>query len=189
MIAGLVLTPNSRILDVAAGTREVTRLLQRRGHNVISLDQSMEMLRRAASMGAVATLGRAEELPFGEESFDALTFTYLLRYVDDPLLCMQELARVVRPGGKIGMVEFGRPVGLWGKLWRFYTRKCLPLAGKCIGHGWQQVGTFLGPSIDDFWRRFPGDGLIKLWDEAGLDRVSMTGMSLGGGILMTGRKK
>ncbi|MDD3619008.1 MAG: class I SAM-dependent methyltransferase, partial [Desulfobulbaceae bacterium] len=189
MIRGLRLPPNSRILDVAAGTGEVTRLLQQEGHQVISLDQSREMLRRAADGGAVAALGRAEELPFAGESFDALTFTYLLRYVEDPLSCMRELARVVRPGGSIGMVEFGRPRGLWGALWRFYTRNCLPLAGKYIGHGWEQVGTFLGPNIDAFWRRFPGDGLIELWEEAGLDRVERTNMSLGGGIFMTGRKK
>lgn len=189
MIRGLRLSPNSRILDVAAGTGEVTRLLQRHGHQVISLDQSREMLRQASARGALAVLGRAEELPFADGSFDALTFTYLLRYVDEPLACMEELARVVRPGGKIGMVEFGRPSGAWKQPWRFYTRQCLPLAGRCIGHGWQQVGAFLGPSIDDFWQRFPGESLIMLWEEAGLDRVRMTGMSLGGGILMTGRKK
>jgi len=189
MIRGLRLPPNSRILDVAAGTGEVTRLLQRHGHRVISLDQSREMLGQAVAGGAVAALGRAEELPFPRESFDALTFTYLLRYVEDPLPCMRELVRVVRPGGSIGMVEFGRPRGAWGALWRFYTRTCLPLAGKYIGHGWEQVGSFLGPSIDEFWRRFPGDSLIELWEEAGLERVTRTDMSLGGGIFMTGRKK
>ena len=189
MIARLDLPPNSRILDVAAGTGEVTRLLRQQGHAVVSLDQSLEMLGQAVKMGAVATIGRAEQLPFADEGFDALTFTYLLRYVDDPLRCLQELARVVRPGGKIGMVEFGRPDGVWGTLWHFYTRACLPLAGKCIGHGWQQVGSFLGPSIDDFWQRFPADALAETWEAAGFDQVSTTAMSLGGGICMTGRKK
>ncbi|MDW7774520.1 MAG: class I SAM-dependent methyltransferase [Desulfobulbaceae bacterium] len=189
MISRLGLAPKSRILDVAAGTGEVTRLLQQQGHEVVSLDQSREMLRQAAEKGAVAAIGRAEKLPFADNSFDALTFTYLLRYVEDPLPCMQELARVVRPGGSVGMVEFGRPGGLWGPLWTFYTGTCLPLAGKCISPGWERVGTFLRPSIDAFWQRFSGDVLVKIWEEAGFNGVSMTGMSLGGGILMTGRKR
>ena len=53
--------------------------------------------------------GEAEALPFADESFDALTFTYLLRYVDDPAATMRELARVVRPGGRVASLEFGVP--------------------------------------------------------------------------------
>lgn len=189
MIARLDLCSGSRILDVAAGTGEVTRLLQRRGHAVVSLDLSMEMLRQAARMGAAATIGRAEELPFGDNSFDGLTFTYLLRYVEDPLPCMKELVRVVRPGGRIGMVEFGRPGGLRGVLWGFYAGRCLTLAGRGISPGWRQVGAFLRPSIEHFWQRFPGDALIRLWGDAGLERIRMASMSLGGGIIMTGRKR
>ena len=188
MVQQLALSAGTRILDVAAGTGEVTRLLQQRGYTVISLDQSSEMLALAVREGALATIARAEKLPFSSDCFDGLTFTYLLRYVDDPLSCMVELARVVRPNGMVGMVEFGRPRGIWGPLWFFYTRLCLPLAGKCVGRGWHRVGSFLGPSIDDFWQRFPDNTLAQLWESAGFSEVTMDRKSLGGGVIMTGRK-
>ncbi len=188
MVRQLALPAGSRILDVAAGTGEVTRLLQQQEYTVISLDQSPEMLAQAVRDGAVATIARAEKLPFPSDSFDGLTFTYLLRYVDDPLSCMVELARVVRPNGRVGMVEFGRPRGIWGPIWFFYTRLCLPLAGKCVGRGWHSVGSFLGPSIDDFWQRFPDNTLAQLWESAGFTEITMDRKSLGGGVIMTGRK-
>jgi len=189
MVRQLALPAGAKILDVAAGTGEVTRLLQQRGYTVISLDQSPEMLAMAVQDGAVATIARAEKLPFPSDCFDGLTFTYLLRYIADPLSCMVELARVVRPNGRVGMVEFGRPGGIWGALWFFYTRLCLPLAGKCVGPGWHHVGKFLGPSIDDFWQRFPDNSLVQLWESAGFSEISIDRISLGGGIIMTGRKK
>jgi demethylmenaquinone methyltransferase/2-methoxy-6-polyprenyl-1,4-benzoquinol methylase len=188
MVRQLALPTDARILDVAAGTGEVTRLLQQRGYKVISLDQSPEMLAQAVREGAVATIARAETLPFPSDCFDGLTFTYLLRYVDDPLSCMVELARVVRSNGRVGMVEFGRPRGIWGSLWVFYTRLCLPLAGKCVGRGWHRVGSFLGQNIDDFWQRFPDNTLAQIWESAGFSEVTMDRKSLGGGVIMTGRK-
>ena len=188
MVQKLALAPGARVLDVAAGTGEVSRLLRQQGYKVISLDQSPEMLGRAVKAGAIATLARAEDLPFPDQTFEALTFTYLLRYVDDPGRCLAGLTRVVRRGGLVAMVEFGRPGGLWGPLWELYTKFCLPLAGSCIGHGWQEVGAFLGPSITAFHRRFPPDSLARLWAAAGLVEVSMVRLSLGGGLIMQGRK-
>jgi demethylmenaquinone methyltransferase / 2-methoxy-6-polyprenyl-1,4-benzoquinol methylase len=188
MVAGLGLNAGSFVLDVAAGTGEVTRLLSRRGCKVVSLDQSMEMLSLCARRGATTVRGRAEQLPFPDDLFDGLTFTYLLRYVDDQLACMRELARVVKPGGVVGMVEFGRPKNLWGPLWRFYTRACLPAAGAIISPGWRTVGRFLGPSIDDFHRRLPEEGLVRIWKDAGLVDVQSVHMSLGGGLILWGRK-
>jgi demethylmenaquinone methyltransferase/2-methoxy-6-polyprenyl-1,4-benzoquinol methylase len=189
MVGRLELPAGSRILDVAAGTGEVTRILQRAGHAVISLDQSREMLGEAAKRGAAAVIGRAENLPFADNHFDALTFTYLLRYVEDQPYCMRELARVIRPGGKIGMVEFGRPRGAPGMLWLFYTGVCLPLAGRCISRGWHEVGAFLRPSIEGFWRKQTQDSLVRIWQDTGFDLVRLRLMSLGGGIVMTGRKR
>ena len=61
--------------------------------------------------------GDARALPFEDGQFDALTFTYLLRYVEDPAATLQELARVVRPGGTIASLEFGVPRGVWRPLW------------------------------------------------------------------------
>jgi demethylmenaquinone methyltransferase/2-methoxy-6-polyprenyl-1,4-benzoquinol methylase len=189
MLKKLGLHHGARVLDVAAGTGEVTRLLQQMGITVFSLDLSPDMLAEAKAKGAVAVLARAEELPFSDRTFDALTFTYLLRYVENPNACLQELARVLKPGGRAGMVEFGRPRKAWGLLWFFYTRTCLPLAGKLIDRGWQRVGSFLGPSIDEFWQRYDAGSLMKIWEQAGFGEVEMKSMSLGGGFLITGRKK
>ncbi len=188
MVAGLDLARGSRVLDVAAGTGAITRLIEARGFNVIALDQSPEMLQAARQQGATTVQAKAESLPFPDESFDGLTFSYLLRYVTDPRSCMEELVRVVRPGGMIGMVEFGRPRRQWGPPWWFYTRVLLPTAGWLIGSGWHRVGSFLGPSIDDFHRRFPGHALVELWRAAGLTAVRARECSLGGSMLMWGCK-
>lgn len=188
MVAGLELPPRARVLDVAAGTGLITGLLQARGHEVVSLDLSGEMLRRAQRRGGRAVRATAEALPFPSGTFDAVTFGYLLRYADDPLAVMRELTRVLRAGSVIGMVEFGRPRGLWGPPWWLYTRAVLPTAGLLVGTGWSRVGLFLGPSIDAFYRRFPHDSLTALWERAGLTDVRSAHWSLGGGLLMWGRR-
>src|SRR4051795_3260415 len=112
LLAAVDVRPGQRVLDVATGTGLVARELADRGAEVVGLDQSEDMLAVARRrLGTRVTLvhGEAERLPFADAEFDALTFTYLLRYVDDPEATMRELARVVRPGGRIGMVEFGVP--------------------------------------------------------------------------------
>ncbi len=86
------------------------------------------------------------------------------------------------------MVEFGRPRRLWAAPWKLYTRVLLPAAGWLIGPGWRRVGSFLGPSIDDFHRRFPGHALVELWRSAGLTGVRARECSLGGSLLMWGCK-
>jgi demethylmenaquinone methyltransferase/2-methoxy-6-polyprenyl-1,4-benzoquinol methylase len=131
--------------------------------------------------------GEAERLPFAQAEFDALTFTYLLRYVDDPAATMRELARVVKPGGRIAMLEFHvppRPV-LYPAWW-LYTRAGLPALGRFVSRDWYEVGRFLGPSIDGFWRRHPLDEVVQLWRAAGIHSVEVRKMSLGGGVVMWG---
>ena len=187
MVAALEVPPEASVLDVAAGTGAITRLLEARGACVIATDQSIEMLRGARQRGATVVQGNAVRLPFPDASFDAVTFGYLLRYVE-PAAALGELVRVLRPGGAIGMVEFGRPGGIWGPFWWLYTRLILPAAGAVIGSGWREVGLFLGPSIDAFHRSFPGDQLAELWRSAGLTDVRVARRSLGGGVLMWARK-
>ncbi len=189
MVDGLRLPPGFRVLDVAAGTGSITRLMQARGLDVVSLDQSPEMVQMARGRGAAAVLATAERLPFADATFDAVTFGYLLRYVDDVPGCLRELARVVRPGGAIGMVEFGRPRGVWGPAWWLYTRLLLPVAGAAIRSGWGEVGRFLGPSIDAFARAYPPDRLAAEWRSAGMEAVELRRMSLGGGLVMWGRRR
>ena len=188
MVSRLESSSGARVLDVAAGTGLITRLLQARGHEVVSLDLSAEMLSVARRNGATAVLATAEALPFPDASFDALTFGYLLRYVSEPLAAMSELARVLRPGGVIGMVEFGQPRGAWGPWWWLYTRLGLPAAGLIAGPGWFRVGAFLGPSIEAFYRGVSDKALIALWNAAGFVDVQLARRSLGGGLLMWARR-
>src|SRR5438477_12034390 len=96
---------------------------------------------------------RAEQLPFPDASFDHVTFTYLLRYVDDPAATLRELARVLRPGGRLATLEFGVPTGVLFPLWWAYTRVGLPLAGRLVSAKWREVGAFLGPSIQAVYQR------------------------------------
>src|SRR6185437_8752824 len=129
--------------------------------------------------------GEAEHLPFAEGEFDALTFTYLLRYVDDRGATMRELARVVKPGGRIGMVEFGVPASPpLRAAWRVHTRVGLPLLGRAVSPAWVEVGRFLGPNIEEFHAREPD--LTKLWQNAGIERVVERPMSFGAGLVMSG---
>jgi demethylmenaquinone methyltransferase/2-methoxy-6-polyprenyl-1,4-benzoquinol methylase len=188
MVDGLHLPPGSRFLDVAAGTGSITRLLQRRGYEVISLDQSPEMLAEAVERRATGVVATAERLPFPDSSFDGVTFGYLLRYVDDVGGCLDELVRVTRPGGALGMVEFGRPAGIWRSAWWLYTRLLLPIAGAVVRSGWWRVGRFLGPNIDRFATEHPPEELAELWRRSGMAHVRVRHLSLGGGLLMWGRR-
>jgi demethylmenaquinone methyltransferase/2-methoxy-6-polyprenyl-1,4-benzoquinol methylase len=188
----------TRVLDVASGTAAVAIELTRRmpTREVVGIDQSTEMLQagraRIASAGLGARIelreGHAESLPFGAAEFDALTFTYLLRYVEDPAATMRELARVVRPGGTVAMLEFGLPRGIWRPLWEAYVRVGLPGAGALVSPAWREVGSFLGPSIRDFYERYPVSRLLELWQDAGLRDVRTRRLSLGGGIVVWGTR-
>ena len=134
--------------------------------------------------------GQAESLPFADASFDALTFTYLLRYVDDPAATMRELARVVRPGGRVASLEFGVPPWAPARAaWRLYTAVGLPTLGRLASREWAQVGRFLGPSIRGFYERHPLERIVGYWQQAGLEDVRVRRMSLGGGVVMSASKR
>ncbi len=195
LVAGIDPSPGERVLDVATGTGLVALELVRRGDcEVIGLDQSEEMLAGARERLATdpvladhVTLvrGEAERLPFADGEFDALTFTYLLRYVDDRAATMAELARVIRPGGRIGMVEFAVPdLPPLRALWRGHTRIGLPLLGRLVSSPWFEVGRFLGPSIEELHAREPD--MAALWRGAGIGGVRERRMSFGAGLLMWG---
>jgi demethylmenaquinone methyltransferase / 2-methoxy-6-polyprenyl-1,4-benzoquinol methylase len=186
--------PDDTVLDVATGTAAVAiELVRRTGCRVVGLDQSSEMLQigrervQAAGLADRIELvdGAAERLPFEDASFDALTFTYLLRYVSDPAATMRELTRVVKPGGTIAMLEFGVPSGLARPAWELYVRMGLPLLGALVSPGWRRVGAFLGPSIREFHRRYD---LPALWAQGGITEVHSRRLSLGGGVVLWGRR-
>jgi demethylmenaquinone methyltransferase/2-methoxy-6-polyprenyl-1,4-benzoquinol methylase len=130
--------------------------------------------------------GEAEHLPFSDREFDHLTFTYLLRYVDDPAATLRELARVVKPGGRISSLEFRVPTGVWLWPWRLYTRVGLPVLGRLASRSWFEAGRFLGPSIEGFYREYPLRRQVALWEAAGIGQVEARPMSLGGGIVIWG---
>ena len=188
MVGDISVDAGDRVLDVAAGTGLITRRLAATGAEVVSLDQSHEMLARAVERGAIGLVAAAEELPFDDDEFDAVTFGYLLRYVDSVPGAIAEITRVIRPGGSVGMVEFGRPSGVWRPLWWGFTRIILPVAGLLISRPWYDVGSFLGPSIDAFADSWPPPRLVAAWEEAGLVDVTVVQMSLGGGLVMTAIK-
>jgi demethylmenaquinone methyltransferase/2-methoxy-6-polyprenyl-1,4-benzoquinol methylase len=185
------------VLDVATGTAAVAlELVRQKDCFVVGIDQSAGMLeagRRRVALAAAAGKvrlqeGDARDLPFEDGQFDALTFTYLLRYVDDPQSTLRELARVVKPGGTIAGLEFGVPRGVWRPLWELWVRVGLPGAGRMIGSGWHEVGGFLGPSIREHYEKWPLPRLLQAWREAGIADVQAKRLSVGGGIVTWGRK-
>ena len=191
-------SPADTVLDVACGTGAVAIELARRyGCSVVGVDQSAAMLAegrmRVARAGEDARVRleecRAESLPFADDSFDALTFTYLLRYVDNPADTLRELVRVVRPGGTIASLEFSIPKRAPARaLWNAYVDVGLPAIGRLISPGWRQVGRFLGPSIRSFYARYPLERVLELWRAAGSEDVRARTLSLGGGVVIWGTK-
>ncbi len=201
MVDGLLSVDSSpaRVLDVATGTAGVALMLtERTKATVTGIDITEQMLRRGqdrvARSGRASRIhlvaGQAERLPFPDQSFDALTFTYLLRYVGDPAATLRELARVVRPGGAVASLEFGVPPNpVWRVSWEGYTRLVLPTAGFLTGgREWAAVGRFLGPSISEHYRRYPLAWTVQAWRSAGIDDVTVRQMSLGGGLVIWGRR-
>ena len=194
MVSKVNALPGSLVLDVASGTGLVARdLAARKRLRVVQLDPSEDMLRAGIPVTAEAglasqvrqTLGGAEQLPFADETFDAVTFTYLLRYVDDPEATMRELTRVLRPGGTLACLEFARPddrtlhAGWW-----MYTRLFMPVVGAVVSPAWRYTGRFLGPSISGFYDRYPLPEQVRWWQAAGLRHVRTRVMSLGAGIVI-----
>ena len=189
-----------RIVDVATGTAGVALQLARRTPaDIVGVDLTAGMLREGRRNVDASglnhrihlALGRGEQLPFPDAAFDALTFTYLLRYVDDLQATLSELARVVRPGGVIANLEFLEPPDpLWRAAWWLYTRSVLPAAGWITGgKDWYRVGRFLGPSISGLYREYPVPSMVAMWEKAGVEDVKTRVMSLGGGLVTWGNRR
>jgi demethylmenaquinone methyltransferase / 2-methoxy-6-polyprenyl-1,4-benzoquinol methylase len=199
MVGKVVPHPGELVLDVASGTAGVAiQLARRTPARIVGIDLTEQMLRTGRGNVARAGLGdriglvtgQAERLPFPDASFDSLTFTYLLRYVEDPQATLTELARVVKPGGTVASLEFCVPPSpLWHAAWWLYTRTLLPLGGLLTGgREWFGVGRFLGPNISGHYRRYPVDWTVDAWQAAGLTDVGVAVMSLGGGLVMWGTR-
>jgi demethylmenaquinone methyltransferase/2-methoxy-6-polyprenyl-1,4-benzoquinol methylase len=200
LVERVVQAAPDRVLDVATGTAGVALQLARQtGAAVVGVDLTIEMLRLgqervgASEAGRQVQLiaGRGEELPFPDSAFEAVSFTYLLRYVDDPQATLCELARVVKPGGTAASLEFlVPPERFWHACWWLYTRLVLPVAGLLAGGpAWYRVGRFLGPNISSHYHRFPVWWTVQAWQTAGFEDVDVRPMSLGGGLVMSGTRR
>jgi demethylmenaquinone methyltransferase/2-methoxy-6-polyprenyl-1,4-benzoquinol methylase len=190
----------ARVLDVASGTAGVAiELANRTSSDIVAVDLTQAMLLQGrANVARVGlsdriglVVGKAEHLPFPDASFDALMFTYLLRYVDDPAATLQELSRVVKPGGVVASLDFFLPPQpFWRFMWWLYTRLLLPLGGLFTGgREWFGVGRFLGPNISEHYHRYPLPWIEDAWRRAGFEDVGVRVMSLGGGLVMWGTRR
>jgi demethylmenaquinone methyltransferase/2-methoxy-6-polyprenyl-1,4-benzoquinol methylase len=188
--------PGGRVLDMATGTGALALdLLARPGVQVVGGDITRQMLVQAQRRVNGRVDGRlglvecsAEAPPFAAESFGAITFAYLLRYVADVPQTLRALALLVKPGGTMASLDFAVPRGVWYPLWRVYTDTVLPAGGRLYSRDWRDVGAFLGPSIREFDRRWPEDRLLEAWRDAGFRDVKSRRLSLGGAIVIWGRK-
>ncbi len=201
LVSQMTPRPGALVLDASTGTAGIAiEITRRQGSQsqVVGLDVSSQMLKvghQAIGLQQMTSRiqlvqGSAEELPFPEDTFDVVVFTYLLRYVQEPSATMRELARVLKPGGQLLSLEFGIPENRWIRaLWLVYTRGVMPVVTIPISHGWRRVGNFLGPSISDFYRRHPLHEIAEMWRRVGVQDVRVKYLSLGGAVVMWGTKQ
>ena len=193
LVSRLPVGPSDTVLDVACGTGAVAlELVRQKGCSVVGVDQSPEMLAEARQrVGERVRLveASAQELPFEDASFDGLTAAYLLRYLDHLPAGMRELARVLRPGATMSLLDFGVPPRPVPRVaWDLWVDVGLPLAGRAISPGWHEVGRFLGGSIREFDQRWPVPQLVAAVGEAGFEDVQARRLSLGGCTVLWGRR-
>ena len=199
LVSRLNVGPGATVLDICTGTGAMAlRIARRTEVKVVGVDLSEQMLHKGqqnvcdAGLRDTVTLlrGRAENLGFGNESFDAVCFTWLLRYVEDPPATIAEAVRVLKPGGRLVSLEFGVPTNfVIRNLWSLYTRLALPLATATMSSGWRDLGKFLGPSIASFDRAYSDEDISKIWVDLGISNVQVKRLSLGGGVVMWGTKR
>jgi len=198
LVSRMALRPRKLVLDVCTGTAGVAlEIADHHDGRIVGLDVSHSMLQ--AGLRAVEkrnldgrvqlTQGRAEHLPFPDETFDTVVFTYLLRYVQDPDATIRELSRVLKPGGELLSLEFGIPEAFWMRaIWEIYNRVVMPVMTIPVSRGWHRVGCFLGPSISGFCKRYPVDRLAAIWRDNGIPLVETTPLLKGAAIVMWGTK-
>ena len=129
------------VLDLACGTGDLTKAMAERGWQVTGLDISEEMMAvgktKCGSLRPQPTFvsGSAEQIPFDDASFDVVTIAFGLRNFDHRAQCLAEIRRVLKPGGRLAVLEFAVPRNpLWRKLYLFYFKRSIRFAGRLIGH-------------------------------------------------------
>jgi demethylmenaquinone methyltransferase/2-methoxy-6-polyprenyl-1,4-benzoquinol methylase len=178
MTAGAVVRPGDRVLDVCCGTGDLAITDREAGGDVTGLDFSEQMLARARrkSDEIAWVRGDATALPFPDDAFDAVTVGFGIRNLDDLESGLRELARVLRPGGRLGCLEITRPRGALRPFFRLWFDGLVPLAGRVLPGG--SAYTYLPASV----RRFPGpEDLAGAMERAGFSAIGWK--LLGGGIV------
>lgn len=173
-----VVWPGDRVLDVCCGTGDLAVEAERRGGRVVGLDFSERMLGRARrKSGTIEWVhGDALALPFPDRAFDAATVGFGVRNLSDLRGGLVELARVLRPSGRLAVLEITRPSGPLRPVFRIWFERLVPLLGRALPGG--EAYTYLPASV----RRFPGpDDLAALLESAGFEGVRYR--RLGGGIV------
>jgi demethylmenaquinone methyltransferase/2-methoxy-6-polyprenyl-1,4-benzoquinol methylase len=178
-----IVWPGDRVLDACCGTGDLAVEAERRGGRVVGLDFSGRMLERAQlKSGTIEWVqGDALDLPFGDGEFDAATVGFGVRNLDDLERGLRELARVLRPGGKLAVLEITRPRGVLRPFFRLWLDALIPLAGRVLPGG--KAYTYLPASV----RRFPGpDDLSTLLEAGGFREVRYRLLGGGSVALHTG---
>jgi demethylmenaquinone methyltransferase / 2-methoxy-6-polyprenyl-1,4-benzoquinol methylase len=178
LTAETVVRPGDRVLDACCGTGDLAVAAARAGGTVTGLDFSERMLERARRKAPELEWVRGDllALPFGEAAFDAATVGFGVRNVEDLQRALRELRRVLRPGGRLGILEITRPRGPLAFFYRVWFDGVVPLIGKLLPGG--SAYTYLPASV----RRFPGpEELAGLMRDAGFGDVGFR--LLAGGIV------
>jgi len=169
-LSGVV--PGDRVLDCATGTGDLALAFKRAvgpTGEVVGTDFCAEMLASAPAKARRAGLevrfevADALALPYADRSFDVASIAFGIRNVDDPVRCLREMARVVRPAGRVAVLEFGQPHGPFGALFRVYSRQVMPAIGGLLT-GNRSAYEYLPRTA----AAFPaGDRFLALMDDAG----------------------
>lgn len=178
--------PGHRVLDLATGTGDVGLMLARRfpGAEVVGLDPSPRMLEVArqkalsAGLGVSFIEGDAERLPFDDASFDGSVMAFGIRNVPDRPRALREMARVVRPGGRVAILELSEPAGVLGPLARFHVHRVVPAVGALLSGAREY--DYLQASIAAFP---PPQEFARIMRDSGLDVLAVSPMTFGAACL------
>jgi demethylmenaquinone methyltransferase/2-methoxy-6-polyprenyl-1,4-benzoquinol methylase len=166
--AAAVVRPGDRVLDSCCGTGDLALACERAGGRVTGLDFSERMLDRARHKSSQVdwVQGDALALPFEDGAFDSATVGFGVRNLADLELGLKELRRVLRPDGRLGVLEITRPRGWLGPFYRVWFEQLVPMLGRLLPGGWAY--SYLPASV----RRFPGpEDLAELLRAAGFEDV------------------